>query len=241
MKQDIWNYIARKIHKSLNVSCFFYAFPIKSLTTWWRLQYFSWLGLKKVSSRASTCNKRKCEWGKTFFWAQSLKWNRLFYSWWKLTRETAPGAVDVSERLLLGDCPLDLLQDQVQLFGAPQVLLLGRVEALPQRQELPLVDINHISCIRRGEEGTRLLHVFRWTHVIKKRKKVPQTAKARIHLMPFFEKTINCSKSSLSLSVQTRTIDVVKRWHVDIRDQHLKLNIWPNTVTNNHQHPGPKK
>lgn len=75
-----------------------------------------------------------------------------------LTGEAAPGAVDVSQRLFLGDGPLDLLQDQIELFGAPQVLLFSRVEALPQRQELSLVDVHHISC--REEEEERLLKVF---------------------------------------------------------------------------------
>lgn len=72
------------------------------------------------------------------------------------TREAAPGAVDVPEGLFLSNGPLDLLQDQVQLFGAPQVLLLGRVQTLPQRQELPLVDVNHISC-RRTPDVLELL------------------------------------------------------------------------------------
>lgn len=87
-----------------------------------------------------------------------FKGNRIICS---LTGEAAPGAVDVSQRLFLGDGPLDLLQDQIQLFGAPQVLLLGRVEALPQRQELPLVDIHHISC-RGEEEEAGLVRGFSW-------------------------------------------------------------------------------
>lgn len=72
-----------------------------------------------------------------------------------LTGEAAPGAVDVSQRLFLSDGPLDLLQDQIELFGAPQVLLLSRVEALPQCQELSLVDVHHISCREEEEEERR--------------------------------------------------------------------------------------
>lgn len=76
-----------------------------------------------------------------------------------LTREAAPGAVDISERLLLSDGLLDLLQNQVQLFGAPQVLLLGWVETFSQSQELSLVDVDHISC--KGDNRGSSFHV--WT------------------------------------------------------------------------------
>lgn len=69
------------------------------------------------------------------------------------TRQAAPGAIDVPQGLLLSNGLLDLLQHQVQLFGPSKVLLLSQVEALPQRQELPLVDVHHISYMRGGAEG----------------------------------------------------------------------------------------
>lgn len=83
------------------------------------------------------------------------------------TWEAAPGAVDVSERLFLSDGPLDLLQDQVQLLGAPQVLLLRWVEALPQRQELPLVDINHISFRGETRRGGYILQFINSYHCVR--------------------------------------------------------------------------
>ncbi len=62
-----------------------------------------------------------------------------------LTWQAAPGAVDVPQRLLLGDGSLDFVQHQIELFGAFEVLLLSGVQTVSQRQKFTLVNVYDIT------------------------------------------------------------------------------------------------